>query len=240
MELLTKCDILVVENGSCDGTEEYRTQLLNSLASGKLTPAQLDALGDPENMFKGFEQVLGRAVHNKNKKIMLENSPWGDEEGDRFLTFLSIPPRANSLNEALSKMQATLNEAAILVRRRDEAYASQLSELVKSNPSAKILAMMGSGHERALAKYLGEKGVTFKPVEQQSSLPSTYRSIALERAENQESLSRLDLLRCLAEFFPLRAFIPFGERGDLFMRFWIEGRSEAQLTVFLARTYSHG
>jgi len=107
MELLTKCDMLVVENGSCDGTEEYRTQLLNSLASGKLTPAQLDALGDPENMFKGFEQVLGRAVHNKNKKIMLENSPWGDEEGDRFLTFLSIPPRANSLNEALSKMQAT-------------------------------------------------------------------------------------------------------------------------------------
>src|SRR5208283_2940010 len=114
-----------------------------------------------------------------------------------FLTFLSIPPRANSLNEALSVMQATLDEGAGLLRMRDEAYAIQLSELVKSNPSANILAMMGSGHERALAKYLGEKGVSFNSVEQPSSVPSFYRSIALERTENQEPLSRLDLLRCL-------------------------------------------
>ncbi len=238
MELLAKCEILVVENGSCDGTEEYRTELLNLLSSGKLTPAQLDALGNPENMFKGFEQVLGRAVHGKNKKIILENSPWGDEEGNRFLTFLTIAPPANSLDEALSRMQAALNEAATLVRGRDKAYATQLSELVKSYPSAEILAMMGSGHERSLARVLGEKTVSFKAVEQKSSVPSTYRSMALEQVENHESLSKLDLLRCLAEFFPLRAFIPFGDRGDLFMRFWIEGRSESELATFLSRIYS--
>jgi hypothetical protein len=239
MELLAKCDVLVVENGSCDGTEEYRTELLNSLSSGKLTPAQLDALGDPQNMFKGFEQVLGRAVHGKNKRVVLENSPWSDYEGYRFLTFLTRPPRAGSLKEALSMMRTALNEAAALVRIRDEAYASQLSELVKANASAEILAMMGSGHQRALAHFLVEKGVAFRTVEQQSSLPSTYRSIALEKAENREVLSRLDILRCLAEFFPLRSFVPFGDRGSLFMTFWIGKRSEAELRAHLSRIYPH-
>jgi hypothetical protein len=167
MELLAKCDILVVENGSCDGTEEYRTDLLNALSSGKLTPAQLDAVGDPQNIFKGFEHVLGKAIHGKKKRIVLENSPWDDYQGYRFLTFITVPPKTRSLNEALRKMDTNLNEAATLVRLRDEAYATQLSQLVRVNPSAEILAMMGSGHQRTLAHYLNEKQVTFKTVEQQ-------------------------------------------------------------------------
>jgi hypothetical protein len=39
-------------------------------------------------------------------------------------------------------MQDILNEAAEMVLRQDESYAQQLSDLIKSNPSATILAMM--------------------------------------------------------------------------------------------------
>jgi hypothetical protein len=238
MELLARCEILVVENGSCDGTEEYRTGLLNSLSSGTLTPAQLDAVGDPQNIFKGFEPVLGKAIHGKGRRIVLENSPWDDYTGYKFLTFITAPPKAYSLNEALRKMEANLNEAATLVRLRDEAYATQLSTLVKANPSAEILAMMGSGHQRSLAHYLNQKQVTCNTVEQPSTLPSTYRSIALEHAENYETLNRLDLLRCLAEFFPIRSFLRYGENeGNLLMRFWIEKLSESDLVTFLSRMY---
>jgi hypothetical protein len=242
MELLAKCDVLVVENGSCDGSEELRTKLLNSLSSGTMTPAQIDAVGDPQSMFKGFETALGKFVHNTKKRIVLENSPWGDEEGARFIELLTVAPRAVSVDNALRRMQSALGEAAALVRRRDEAYANQLSELVRSNPSANILAMMGSGHERAMGKYLRAKSVAFKAVTQPSSLPSTHRSVALERAENKEHVGRLGLLRCLAEYFPLRSFAALGERGALLMKFWIDKRSEAELTGFLARIYiyTHG
>jgi len=239
MELLAKCDILVVENGSCDGTEDYRTDLLNSLSSGTLTLTQLDAIGDPQNIFKGFEHMLGKVIHGKKKRIVLENSPWDDYLGYRFLTFLTAPPKAHSLNEALGKMGSNLNEAATLVRQRDEAYTTQLSELAKANSAAEILAMMGSGHQRTLVHYLNEKQVTFNTTEQQSSLPSTYRSIALERTENHEALTRLDLLRCLAEFFPRRSFTRFGENeGNLLMRFWIEKLTESALDSFLSQIYS--
>ena len=95
-------------------------------------------------------------------------------------------------------MKASLKEAPTLVRQRDEAYASQLSEIVKGDRSARILAMMGSGHERAVGRYLKEKGVKFREVRQPSRLPSMFRSIALEKTENPEQLSRLDLARCLA------------------------------------------
>ena len=90
MRLLAKCTVLVVENGNCDSSERLRTRLLNELSAGKLTPAQLEQLGDPESMFRGFEQILGKAVYKTKKRVVLENSPWGDEEGRRFLTFLNL------------------------------------------------------------------------------------------------------------------------------------------------------
>ena len=124
MKLLAKCTVLVVENGSCDGSEGLRTRLLNELSAGELTPAELDRLGDPQSMFRGFEQILGKVVYNTRRRVVLENSPWGDKEGGRFLTFLTVPPKAASLDEALGRVQATLEEAAVLVRERDEAYAS--------------------------------------------------------------------------------------------------------------------
>ena len=240
MGLLAHCQILVVENGSCDGSEGLRTEKLNQLSRGELTPAELDALGDQQSMFRGFEAVLGKAVYKTGKTVVLENSPWGDEEGRKFLACLTVAPQAASVDAAVKLLRAKLDEAAVLVRRRDEAYANQLFELVRSDSASNVLAMMGSGHERTLAKYLRGKGVTFKPVTQPSSLPSTYGSIALERAENKEHLGRLDLLRCLAEFFPLRSFVPFGERGTLFMKFWIDKRSEAELTAYLAPIYRFG
>jgi len=237
LRLLGDSKILVVENGSCDGSEELRTRLLNELSSGKKTPAQIDNLGDPQSMFRGFEREIGKAVYNTGKTIVLEDSPWTDKEGGRFLAVF-VPPRAASLDEALVKLRTALDEGGSLVRQRDEAYASQLSGLVKQSSSARILAMMGSGHERAVSRFLKEKGVAFREVRQPSSMPSTYRSIALERAENQDGLSRLDLLRCLAEMVPRRAFIPLGFRGELLMYFWVKDSSEGELVEYLSGIYS--
>jgi hypothetical protein len=239
MELLADCNVLVVENGSCDGSEELRTRLLNELSSGKLTPARLDAYGDPQAMFKGFEQALGKFVHNTGKRVLLEDSPWSDVDGARFIELLTVAPRAGSVDEALRRMKAALGEAAALVRRRDEAYASQLSELVRSSPSANILAMLGSGHERALAKYLRARGVAFRSVTQPTTMPSQHRSVALELEENKEHVGRLDLLRCLTEYWPLRSFTALGEdRAALLMKFWIDKRSEPELTEYLSRFYA--
>lgn len=201
--LLGKCRILVVENGSCDGSEAERTRLLNQMAAGKLKPTEI---GDPAAMFRGFELEIGKAVYGTGKRIILEDSPWSDkEEGKAFLSVFD-PPNARSLDEAPTKLRAELGKGGELARLRDEAYATQLSELAKQNPSTRILAMMSSGHERAVSRFLKEKGVTFQKVTQTSTLPSTYRSIALERAENNDALSRIDLLRCLSEMCPLHSF----------------------------------
>jgi hypothetical protein len=237
MGLLAKCNMLVVENGSCDGSEAERTRLLNELASGKLMPTQI---GDPGAMFRGFEVEIGKAVFNTGKEIVLESSPWSDEMAERFQRYLSAPPKASSLDEALRGMQSRLDEAADLLRQRDRGYADQLFELVRGNPSARILAMMGSGHERAVGRCLGEKGVWFREVRQPSRFPSMFITIGVERTENHERLSRLDLLRCLAELFPRAAFVPLGDRGDLLMHFWVEDGSEAQLTEYLSSIYQRG
>jgi hypothetical protein len=234
MGLLARCSILVVENGSCDGSERERTRLLNELAAGKLMPTQI---GDPGAMFRGFEVEIGKAVYNTGRRIELENSPWSDEVGKKFQRYLNVPPKASSLDEALRGMQSRLDKAADLLRQRDREYAYQLSELVEANSPGRILAMMGSGHERAVGTYLGERRARFREVRQPSRLPSMFITIAVERTENHERLSKLDLLRCLAEFFPRPAFIPQGDRGDLLMHFWVEHSNEAQLREYLSTIY---
>ena len=233
MGLLGKCRILVVENGSCDGSEAERTRLLNQMAAGKLKPTEI---GDPEAMFRGFELLIGAAIYGTGKKIVLENSPWTEKDGQKFLTVFA-PPQVSSLDQALRELRAALEEGGSLVRRRDEAYANQLSELTKQNSSTSILAMMGAGHERTVAKYLKVRGVVFREVKQPSSLPSTYRSVALEKAANEDGLSRGDLLRCLAEMLPLSSFLAQGFRGELMMFFWVQKRNEADLVEYLSSIY---
>jgi hypothetical protein len=92
LKLLRACTILVVEAGSRDGSERERTRLLNQLSLGNLTPAQLDKLGDPQSIFRGFERQLGQALYNTGKTVMLENSPWTDKEGGSFLELLTVAP----------------------------------------------------------------------------------------------------------------------------------------------------
>jgi hypothetical protein len=135
-------------------------------------------------------------------------------------------------------LRVRFEEAAKMVQQRDKAYADLLLGLVTDKPAARILAMMGAGHERAVNRFLREKGVDFKQFTQPSRLPSSFRSVALERTENGEALSRFDWLRCLAEFWQRPAFVPLGERGALLMYFWIARSTEAELSQYISSIYA--
>ncbi len=79
-KLLDNSEILVVENGSCDGTEDERVELLNFLSDGKITPEDIQAVSSPLQPFGSFERKLASLVFRSRKRIELERSPLRDND----------------------------------------------------------------------------------------------------------------------------------------------------------------
>jgi hypothetical protein len=199
--LLSHADIVVLENATCDDVSS-KENLFNRVSDGTLTEDEGFALfrniADPE-----FLRSILKQIYNTKRLVYVEHSPLSSYE---LQPVLAPPPRLyRSFGEASNQIETWIRSSANTQKRRDKQLARQLADLVKRHRNEEILAILGSGHQYPLERFLNNN-VTYRSY--RLGKP-TFFEMTVSQFEVGRSPSQSDLMRVIAELYLL------GGRSDL-------------------------
>lgn len=202
-KLFSKTNVFVNEHGWNSGRVEYEERLYNELSKGRINPKEMmkkirDSLTDP-----AFYETLYGLIFRSKKRILLERSPLTLQEAKDDLSPIEFTNA--TLDEKLRIYAVALQKRAVYHRRRDEGFTSLLLEYCGRYPGSDILVMRGCMHQRALEKFLIEKGVAFVAHLSHDPLPLHTNLEIVSKLEAGEDTNRRELLIALVEHTELNS-----------------------------------
>lgn len=200
-ELFSKADVFVSEHGWKSGRVEYEEHLYNKLSKGKVAPEELMKKIPDNQTDPAFYEKLYGLIFRSRKKILLERSPLTFQEATHDLSPIEFGNVA--LNEKLQIYEGNLRQRAAYHRRRDECFASLLDECCKVYPGSEMLVMRGSMHQRALEKFLTNRGVRFATYLSHTPLPLHLHLEIVSKLEVGDDTNQKELLKALVEHIEL-------------------------------------
>jgi hypothetical protein len=201
--LFSGADTFFLEYSYNSGLVEEHERLYNELSNGKVSSWQvsnimslLDTRTDP-----AFYAKLSEMIYNKRKRICFEHSPLNAVEARQMLADIKLN---GTIEEKLKTYEESLRVRASCEKRRDEKFASQVSEYCKKNPTAQTLVMCGAMHHRALEKFVNVYDVQFKSRRSHNPMCMHTELEIISKLEIGEATDRRELMLAMAEQIELK------------------------------------
>lgn len=198
-ELFSAADVIVVELGFTE-EDDLTLNLFTELSKGNLLPDDVLKITNIEHQaYPQFTRELVSMIFKSGKTILVERSPFNT--GDRpYLDILAGQEFRNMpLGKACRLYAENLLQQAEFQKKRDEAFAQQLINIIAENPSSNILTLRGHGHQPSIENALAAHNVVFTSVTSHKSLLVYFTDELTRKIIAGRRPTRRELLRSLVE-----------------------------------------
>ena len=185
-----------VEYAYDSGRVDYHERLCNELSRGERSPEELSEIMQDPTADPAFYGKLFDMISDSRKRIYFEHSPLGLIEAIQNTAPIVVN---GTIDEKLETYENRLRERAHREKRRDESFASQLAGHCEENSTAKVLAMRGAMHQRALGKFLSADEIQFESHLSHSPMCMHTEEEIISKLEIGEATNRRELLLAITE-----------------------------------------